>query len=96
MKKLKDFTEDINGFPIARDGNPNLKRPNTKLAYTKEHISEYLKCSKDWRYFAENYYQILDIDKGMIVPKMRDYQVEMVESFIKRRFTITLASRQCG
>jgi len=92
---VEDIKEDIFGNEIAFDGNPNLKKPNTKLAYTKEHIEEYLKCANDWKYFAENYYFILDIDKGMVHPKLRDYQIDMVESFIKRRFSITLASRQC-
>jgi len=94
--KLEDINFDINGIEIHHDGNPNLKKPRVKLPYSKEHIEEYIKCSKDWIYFAENYYYLLDIDKGMIHPKMRDYQIEMIESFISNRYTLCLAARQVG
>jgi hypothetical protein len=93
---IAEINEDIYGNSIAYDGNPNLKRPNTKLAFTKEHIEEYMKCAKDWKYFAENYYYILDIDHGMVRPKIRDYQIEMINSYINNRFTVCLASRQTG
>lgn len=93
---IEDIQVDIFGNSISHDGNPNLKRPNTKLAYTKEHIEEYMKCAKDWKFFAERYYYILDIDKGMVQPKIRDYQVEMIDSYINNRFTCVLAARQTG
>jgi len=94
--KVEDFEVDINGSEIHFKGNLNLKGYGTKLPFTKEHIEEYIKCAKDWKYFAEKYYHILDLQKGMIIPTLRDYQVKMIDSFSKRRFTITLASRQCG
>ncbi len=93
---LEDLNFDIDGKEIHHDGNPNLKKPRVKLPYTKEHIEEYIKCSKDWKHFAENYYYLLDIDVGMIHPKMRDYQIEMIESFIQNRYTLALAARQVG
>lgn len=93
---LDDFEHDIYGKEIHYDGNPNLKKPRVQLAYTKEHLTEYLRCSKDWRYFAEKYYKILSLKDGMITPKLRDYQVEMINSFVNNRFTIVLASRQAG
>lgn len=93
--KLQDFEYDINGNLIHYDGNPNLKRPRVQLGYTKEHVEEYVKCANSWKYFAEHYYHILDLQKGMIVPKIRDYQEKMIDSFIDNRFTNILASRQC-
>jgi hypothetical protein len=93
---ISDIDKDIYGNDISFDGNPNLKRFGTKLAYTSDHVELYLKCKEDWRFFAEHFYTILDLKQGMLIPKMRDYQIEMVESYIKRRFNIVLASRQCG
>jgi hypothetical protein len=93
---LLDFETDVNGNNISYDGNPNLKRLRVQLGYTKEHVSEYLKCSQDWLYFAEKYYFILDIDIGMIHPQIRDYQKEIINSYIDNKFTICLAARQTG
>lgn len=92
---LQDISTDIYGGEIAFDGNPNLKRSGTKLGYTKEHIEEYLKCAKDVFYFAENYYKILSLTDGMITPKLRDYQHDMIKSYINNRFSLILATRQC-
>jgi hypothetical protein len=94
--ELDDFETDLFGNNISFDGNTNLKKPKTKLAWTKDHVTELQRCAADWRYFAENYYYILDLKQGMIHPILRDYQKEMISSFIDNRFTIILASRQCG
>ena len=40
-------------------GNPNLKKVNTPVEFTKEQIREYQKCSKDPLYFMLNYVQIV-------------------------------------
>ena len=39
-------------------GNPNLKRSNVNINYTKEQLEEYIKCAKDPVYFIEEYIQI--------------------------------------
>ena len=35
-------------------GNPNLKKVNTPVEFTKEQILEYQKCGEDPLYFMEN------------------------------------------
>ena len=35
-------------------GNPNLKKANTQIEFTKENIEEYVKCKEDPVYFAKN------------------------------------------
>ena len=40
-------------------GNPNLKKINTKVEYTKEQILEYQKCASDPLYFMEKYVKIV-------------------------------------
>lgn len=93
---LEDFTEDKFGHTINFNGNSNLKKSGTKLDFTKEHVEEYLKCASDWKYFAEHYYYLLNVDDGLIHPKIRDYQDEMINSFVDNKFTISLAARQMG
>lgn len=93
---IDDFTHDAEGNEIHFEGNPNLKKPKTKLNFTKEHIEEYIKCSQDVFYFAETYYKILSLKEGMITPKLRDYQTDMINSYINNRFSIILATRQAG
>ena len=93
---IEDISTDIYGTDISFDGNPSLKKINTKLNYTSQHIEEYMKCAKDWKYFAEHFYFLLDIDKGLINPVVRDYQIEMIDTYINNRWTIALAARQMG
>jgi hypothetical protein len=50
---LPDFQYDITGKELSFNGNTNLKGAGTNLPYTKEHIGEFMKCAKDWHYFAE-------------------------------------------
>ena len=40
-------------------GNPNLKKINTPVEFTKEQILEYKKCANDPLYFMENYIRIV-------------------------------------
>ena len=46
-------------------GNPNLKKANTQIEFTKEQIQEYLKCKEDPVYFAQNYVKIVTLDHGL-------------------------------
>jgi len=39
-------------------GNPNLKKANTQLEFTKENIIEFKKCEKDPVYFIQKYIRI--------------------------------------
>ena len=44
-------------------GNPNLKKVNTPVSFTKEQIVEYQKCANDPIYFMETYMQIVSLDE---------------------------------
>ena len=44
--------------------NPLLKRAGVQHNYTEDEIKEYIKCSKDPVYFAEQYIKIVNVDKG--------------------------------
>ncbi len=43
-------------------GNPNLKKVNTPVEFTKEQIVEYQKCAADPLYFMGKYIQIVSLD----------------------------------
>ena len=77
-------------------GNPNLKRSNVNVQYTKEQIEEYIKCAKDPVYFIQEYIQIVNVDKGLVPFKLYDFQNEMVNAFQTSRFVINKLPRQSG
>ena len=55
-------------------GNPNLKKTNTVVEFTKDDIKEYHKCAQDPLYFIENYVQIVSLDEGLVPFEMYDFQ----------------------
>ena len=77
-------------------GNPNLKKVNTAVEFTKEQIAEYQKCSKDPLYFMLNYVQIVSLDEGLVPFKMYDFQKHIVRTIHDNRFTICKLPRQSG
>ena len=77
-------------------GNPNLKKVNTPVEFTKENIREYKKCEKDPIYFMENYVQIVSLDEGLVPFKMYDFQKHIVKTIHDNRFTICKLPRQSG
>jgi len=77
-------------------GNPNLKKVNTPVEFTKENIKEYKKCEKDPIYFMENYVQIVSLDEGLVPFKMYDFQKHIVKTIHDNRFTICKLPRQSG
>ena len=77
-------------------GNPNLKRANVAVEFTKEQIEEYQKCMSDPIYFIENYMKIVSLDEGLVPMNMYKFQKKMVKTFHKNRFTICKLPRQSG
>ena len=77
-------------------GNPNLKKANVPVEFTKEQIQEYQKCMDDPIYFIENYMQIVSLDEGLVPMNMYKFQKKMVRTFHKNRFTICKLPRQSG
>ena len=46
-------------------GNPNLKKANIKVEWTKEEVEEYQKCMQDPQHFIENHVRIISLDEGL-------------------------------
>ncbi len=77
-------------------GNPNLKKVNTPVEFTKEQIVEYQKCANDPIYFMETYMRIVSLDEGLVPFKMYDFQKKIVNTIHNNRFTICKLPRQSG
>jgi hypothetical protein len=77
-------------------GNPNLKKANTPHEFTKEQISEFIKCKQDPVYFAENYVKIVSLDEGLVPFDMYKFQKKLIRNFHNNRFNICKMPRQTG
>jgi hypothetical protein len=77
-------------------GNTNLKRTATPVEWTPELVQEFMKCSSDPIYFAENYIKIVHVDHGLIPIVLYDYQKEIIEAITNNRRVSVATSRQAG
>ena len=77
-------------------GNPNLKKANTAVEFTKDDIKEYHKCAEDPIYFIENYVRIVSLDEGLVPFEMYDFQQDMISTMHDNRFSIFKLPRQSG
>jgi hypothetical protein len=77
-------------------GNPKLKAANSPMEFTKEQVAEYIKCSRDPKYFVRNYIKIIHIDRGLINFDMYPYQDDIVDTVMDNRFVICKMPRQTG
>jgi len=77
-------------------GNALVKRDGLPQDYTQDQVAEYIKCTNDPIYFAENYVKIITLDSGLQSFKPYEYQREMFKQFNENRFNLVLACRQSG
>ena len=77
-------------------GNERLPTADTKHEYTPEMINELKKCKKNLLHFAENYFYIINLDRGKEKIKLYSCQKRVLRSLRDGRFVILLASRQIG
>ena len=77
-------------------GNPNLKKANTPIEFTKEKIEEYVKCKEDPVYFAKHYIKIITLDEGLQPFAPYHFQEELIKNFHEQRFNICKMPRQTG
>lgn len=73
-----------------------LRKKGIVYRMSKEEQIEYIKCATDVHYFVERYCKVKSED-GTVKPiKLRDYQKEILDNFVNKRFNILMASRQVG
>ena len=90
---MLDFEE---GKLYYRD-NPNLRRNGIdNWEYEQWQKDEIKKCIQDPIYFIRNYVKIINLDEGLVLFDMHDYQEEMVRAFHENRFSIVRIGRQSG
>ena len=77
-------------------GNPNLKKANTPIEFTKENIEEFMKCKEDPVYFSKNYIKIVSLDEGLVNFKPYKFQEKLIRNFHNHRFNICKMPRQTG
>ena len=77
-------------------GNPNLKKANTSISFTKEQVEEFINCKDNPVYFAKNYVKIISLDEGLVPFEMYDFQEKLIENFHNNRFNIAKLPRQTG
>ena len=77
-------------------GNPNLKKVNTPVEFTKEQILEYQKCANDPIYFMETMYELYLLMKVLYLLKCILFKEHIVRTIHDNRFTICKLPRQSG
>lgn len=76
--------------------NPNLPTINAEFEFTPKMIRDIKKCTQNILYFAENFFYIIDPDKGKVVIELYRYQKEALRMLRDNRYNILLTSRQLG
>jgi hypothetical protein len=92
MTMIEHAQEELSGY----GGNPRLKSAGVKFPWEKWQIEEFRRCARDPIYFCEKYVKIVDLDKGIVNFKLRDFQKRIVKAVKKNRFTIIRCGRQMG
>jgi hypothetical protein len=82
-------------MPVAYD-DVRVIRPNLQWEYTKEQLSEYVKCAKSVEYFALNYARAIHPVRGVIPLDFRSYQVELLNNLQNNKKNVGLLPRQSG
>ena len=102
-KLVEEATDKINdGIVIKRYQNPwlksevGLRRSGISFKMNISEQQEYVKCAFDIHYFVEKYCKVKREDGSIGSIKLRDYQKEILNSFVDNRFSILMASRQVG
>jgi len=80
----------------AYKSNPLLKQRGVQIDFTKEQVSEVIKCSQDPEYFLENYIKVISLDDGIVPFIPYPFQCKLIDSFRNNRFRICKLPRQLG
>ena len=77
-------------------GNKNLPTVNWKGEYTKQQVKDLKKASSNILYFAENFFHIINLDRGKEKISLYKPQKRALRKMRDNRFFCLLASRQIG
>lgn len=78
----------------------SIKTPGSQDKCSKEEfewrVKEIAKCKRDINYFAERWFKIINLDKGLMTIELYQKQRELLEFFTNEKRCIVLAARQSG
>lgn len=77
-------------------GNKNLPTDRAEFEWTPTMVASLKKCKQNLLHFAENYFTIVNLDRGREKIKLFKCQKKVLRSLRDNRFNIVLASRQIG
>ena len=77
-------------------GNKNLPNTKWKGEYTKDQVKMLKKASQNILYFAENFFYIINLDRGKETIELYKAQKRSLRKMRDNRFFCLLASRQIG
>ena len=77
-------------------GNRNLPTDKAEFEWTPKMVADLKKCKRNLLYFAENYFTIVNLDRGREKITLFKCQKKVLRALRDNRFNIVLASRQVG
>lgn len=77
-------------------GNQNLPTSKAEFEWTPTMVRDLKKCQKNLLYFAENFFTIINLDRGREKITLFKCQKKVLRALRDNRFNIVLASRQVG
>lgn len=77
-------------------GNKNLPTDKAEFNWTPTMVRDLKKAGQNLLYFAENFFTIINLDRGREKIKLHKCQKRVLRALRDNRFNIVLASRQVG
>ena len=73
-----------------------LKNEGVPEEFTPQQIEEITKCVLDPLYFIKNYVYIINLDVGLTLFSLYEYQQDLIQASYDNRFSIFVTARQMG
>lgn len=94
---IKVFDDEILAEEQYYRGDKGLPTADSRYEWTPDMILALQRCQNDIKYFAENFFTIVDLSDGKRkhIP-LRKYQTKFLESMMKEKRLLLLTCRQSG
>ena len=95
---IKVFNDEILAEEQFYRGDKGLPTADSKYEWTPDMILALQRCQTDIKYFAENFFTIVDLSDGgkrKHIP-LRKYQTKFLESMMNEKRLLLLTCRQSG
>tara|TARA_R110002050_G_scaffold274727_1_gene419272 strand:+ start:1249 stop:3030 length:1782 start_codon:yes stop_codon:yes gene_type:complete len=77
-------------------GNKSLPKVDLEIEWTPQMVNDLKKCKKNILYFAENFFYIVNLDRGKETISLFKCQKRVLRALRDNRYVSLLASRQIG